>query len=344
MKTPLLSICIATYNRAEYIGKTLESIIPQLTEEVEIVVVDGASTDSTNSVLKHYMATCKQIRYIRLPSKGGIDQDYCKAVEYAHGQMCWLFSDDDLLRPDAIKTVLSESKKGYCLIVVNAQIMSRDLLKILENKRLRISKNETYDALKFEELFHRIIPYVSFIGCVVINRDLWLQRDKKQYLGTEFVHIGVIFQAPLPAQTLVIAEPYITIRYGNSQWSTRALEIWMFKWPSLIWSLKYISQKVRQKHQVNTYWLILKNIIVFRAGGGYSLKDYREWFASKKSSLWLRIGALFIALIPGVFINLIMQVYYKMIKKEAWMSIYFLENSKYNIFKRRKLSFLTSLF
>lgn len=30
--TPILSICIATYNRAEYIGETLERIIPQITE------------------------------------------------------------------------------------------------------------------------------------------------------------------------------------------------------------------------------------------------------------------------------------------------------------------------
>ena len=49
MKSPLLSICIATYNRADFIGETLDSIIRQLTDEVEIVVVDGASTDATRT-------------------------------------------------------------------------------------------------------------------------------------------------------------------------------------------------------------------------------------------------------------------------------------------------------
>ena len=51
MTSPLLSICIATHNRADYIGETLDSIIPQLTDEVEIVVVDGASTDATRTVM-----------------------------------------------------------------------------------------------------------------------------------------------------------------------------------------------------------------------------------------------------------------------------------------------------
>ena len=54
MTKPRLSVCVATYNRAEYIGETLESIIPQLTDEVEIVVVDGASTDGTSTVVKGY--------------------------------------------------------------------------------------------------------------------------------------------------------------------------------------------------------------------------------------------------------------------------------------------------
>ena len=41
MTQPLLSICIATYNRARFIGETLDSIIPQVTPAVEIVIVDG---------------------------------------------------------------------------------------------------------------------------------------------------------------------------------------------------------------------------------------------------------------------------------------------------------------
>ncbi|MCL0030156.1 glycosyltransferase [Thermodesulfovibrionales bacterium] len=324
-----LSICIATYNRAEYIGETLESIIPQITDEVEIVIVDGASTDDTSTVVKSYMEACKQIRYIRLPSKGGIDQDYCTAVEHARGEMCWLFPDDDLLKPNAINTVLDETKKGYSLIVVNAQVMNKDFSKILEDRRVQIDTNEIYLESELELLFHRAISYMSFIGCVVINRDLWLQREKKRYFGTEFIHIGVIFQAPLPAPAIVIAEPYITIRYGNAQWTPRAFEIWMFKWPNLLCSFAHISEQVRQECQQTRPWQRLKGIIIYRAKGAYSLKEYKKWFGSKDLSLWWRMGALFIAIMPCFFVNVVVLSYFKTIKKEALMSIYDLENSKY---------------
>ena len=317
MTKPLLSICIATHNRAEYIGETLESIIPQVTDEVEIVVVDGASTDGTSTVVKGYIEACKQIRYIRLSSKGGVDQDYCKAVEHAQGEMCWLFTDDDLLKSDAIGTVLNEVHKGYSLIVVNAQVMNKDVSKLISNKLLKIKANELYDELTFEKLFCRVIPYMSFIGCVVINRDLWLQREKKLYFGTEFIHVGVIFQAHLPSPALVVADPYITIRFGNAQWTTRAFEIWMYKWPKLLCSFADISEQVRKQYQKTHSWRILKNIIIHRSKKEYTLKEYQKWLASEDSALWWRAVTLFLAIVPSVIVKFAMLSYFKMVNKEA---------------------------
>lgn len=316
MKTPLLSICIATYNRAGYIGETLKSIIPQVTQEVEIVVVDGASTDSTRAVVERYADACKQIRYIRLPVKGGVDQDYCKVVEYAQGEMCWLFTDDDLLKPDAIRTVLNEAKKGYSLIVVNAQVMNEDFSKLIFNKLLKMNNDEIFSALELEPLFCRVVVYMSFIGCVVINRDLWLQREKERYFGTEFIHVGVIFQAPLPSPALVVAEPYITIRLGNAQWTSRAFGIWMYKWPELLCSFADISEQARQKYQRTPSWYRLKRFIVHRARREYTLKEYQKWLALEDSPPWWRMVTLFIAIVPSAIVEFAIVSYVKKFNKE----------------------------
>jgi abequosyltransferase len=367
MTKPRLSICIATYNRARYIGETLESVVSQITDEVEVVVADGASTDATESIVKGFTERCSQIRYIRLPSKGGVDADYCKAVELAKCEYCWLFPDDDLLKPGAIKAVLDEVAKGYSLIVVNAQVMNVDFSEVLEEKRIQIDANEIYSETELERLFKRAASYMSFIGCIVINRNLWLRREKNPYLGTEFVHVGVIFQAPLPSPALIIAKPYITIRLGNAQWTPRAFEIWLFKWPNLLGSFTHIPERARQEYLKTRSWGILKNIIMYRAMGAYSLKGYKKWFASKDSSLWWRFVVLLIAIIPACLVNLFLLSYFKMmrtfvslfmtimpahlantlrlpyfkkIKKEALIAIYCLENNENNIMKivRRKKS------
>jgi len=330
MIKPLLSICIATYNRAEYIGETLESIIPQVTDEVEIVVVDGASTDATGAVVQNYAKTCKQLNYIRLPSKGGVDQDYCKAVEHAHGEMCWLFPDDDLLMPGAIRTVLDEAENGYSLIVVNAQVKNKKFSTTITDRLLNIYSDEIYSELKLEQLFQSVISYMTFIGCVVINRELWLDREKNSYFGTEFIHVGVVFQAPLPAPALVIAEPFITIRYGNAQWMSRNFEIWLYKWPNLLNSFKHISKRLRQKYQMAKAWPKLKYIIISRAKGTYSLTEYQRWFVSKDSSFWWKMVSLCIAIMPCSLVNKVILSCFKMMKKDSLITIYDLENANFN--------------
>jgi abequosyltransferase len=331
MTKPRLSICIATFNRAEYIGKTLESIIPQVTDDIEIVIADGASTDNTSDAVKRYADSCKQINYIRLASKGGVDQDFCKAVEHAKGEYCWLFSDDDLLKPGAISAVLNETVKGYSLIVVNAQVMSGDFSQVIENKHLLIDTNEIFSPSQTEQLFNRAVEYMSFIGCVVIKRDLWMQREKKRYFGTEFIHIGVIFQEALPAAALIIAEPYIMIRGGNAQWTQRTFEIWLFKWANLLYSFTNLSESARKNYRPKPSLAKLKNIIAIRATGTYSLKDYHKYFASKDSPLWWRLVTLIIALLPACIVNLAVITYFKTLKKEARMDIYYLQHNENNI-------------
>ena len=80
MTTPRLSISIPTYNFGKFIGEMLDSILPQVTDEVEVLVVDGASTDDTEGVARKRQERFPLLKYYRLPKKGGIDRDMAKAV------------------------------------------------------------------------------------------------------------------------------------------------------------------------------------------------------------------------------------------------------------------------
>ena len=200
-----LSICIATLNRARFIGETLESIIAQLTEGVEIVVLDGASKDDTQQVVEQYAAACPSLRYIRQDRNNGVDQDFDHAVELAAGEFCWLMTDDDLLNPGAVRSVLDALRPEVSLVVVNSEVYNADFSELIEESRLPFSEDRTYRSDEIDRLLRETGGYLTFIGAVVIRRSVWLERDRRTYYGTLFIHVGVIFQKPLPGEVRMIA-------------------------------------------------------------------------------------------------------------------------------------------
>ena len=82
-----LSICIATRNRGEFIGETLESIAAQCTSSVEIVVLDGASSDNTEQVVRALQNAMPALRYFRQEKNGGVDRDDDAVVGLALGRL-----------------------------------------------------------------------------------------------------------------------------------------------------------------------------------------------------------------------------------------------------------------
>lgn len=277
-----LSICIATFNRAGFIGETLDAILPQLTRNVELVVVDGASVDCTAEVMADYVRRFPAIVYRRETENCGVDRDFDKAVQYANGDYCWLMSDDDILVADAIATVLGRLADEPELVVVNAEVWSKDLSVTLKPRQLAVSADCDFGPQDHERLFAASASYLSFIGAVVIRRATWMGRERTRYFGSLFIHVGVIFQPPQIGYAKIIARPLIRIRYGNAMWTARGFEIWIDKWPNLIWSFAQFTAETRSgitaRHPANS----LKVLLHYRAIGAFGRAEYRSMLADRR--------------------------------------------------------------
>jgi abequosyltransferase len=325
---PLLSICIATLNRAAFIGETLESILSQCTDQVEVVIVDGASTDGTDAIVRELQKQWPNLRYCRLSKNGGVDQDYCATVQMATGRYCWLMSDDDVLKDGAIAAVLAAVRNDYELIIVNAEVRNFDLSRVVEQRRLPFSADRMYAPEDMDKLFIDIGDYLTFIGCVVIKRSVWLERKREPYFGSNFIHIGVIFQCAMRTPVLVIATPYIAIRYGNATWMPREFEIWMHKWPSLVNSLTGLSESARQRSHFGVWRLT--SLLFFRAKGSYSIREYRRWLSPAALPRNKKLAARLIALLPGPVVNALGVFYYSSIYRRSPLPLMDMRQSRYH--------------
>lgn len=325
-----LTIAITTRNRATFIGETLDSILPQLTAEVELLVLDGASTDNTPEVIAQYQHRCPALRYVRLHANNGPDRDFNNSVEMSSAEYCWLMTDDDLLHPEAVRAVLGAIDQDEpSLIIVNAEVRNADLSKVLEPRRLSTLRDESFDGAERERLFVRTASYLSFIGAVVIKRRVWLERDRESYFGSLFVHFGVIFQHALPGTARIIAEPLISIRYGNALWRSAEFEVWMFKWPALVWSFAGISDRAKESVCRLEPWRKLTTLIFLRAKGSYSYDTYRTWICPRVKGFARRMSAA-IACLPGPLTNMLAVLYCSTVRRGSPMMRIELRNSRYH--------------
>jgi glycosyltransferase involved in cell wall biosynthesis len=288
---------------------------------VEVIVVDGASPDSTPEVIGRFAVRWPALRYYRENENSGVDMDYDKAVGYAKGEYCWLMTDDDVLVPGAVRRVLAALERRPDLVVVNAEVRNLDLSEKLEGPRLDVQEDLEYDENLGDEFFRRTANYLSFIGSVVIRRDVWLARDRASYYGTLFIHVGVIFQGPAFGKIEVIAQPLIMIRNGNAMWTPRAFEIWSFKWPELLWSFGGFSEATKRSVCVREPWRGIRYLLFHRALGSYSMGEFRKYLAGVARG-WSRVFAWLAARCPGPLANLAAVIYYGLFKRRSRVAVY----------------------
>jgi glycosyltransferase involved in cell wall biosynthesis len=309
MERTILSICITTLNRASFIGQTLDSILAQITDEVEIVVVDGASTDGTENILRNYQRKYPQLRYFRMERNSGVDRDYDRSVTEARGKYCWFMSDDDVLVPDAIRVVLNAIRKEYSVVVVNAEDWNADFTRQLGGGRLRDNIDRIYAPADNDSFFMDVAHHLSFIPALVIRREIWLERERERYFGSWFAHVGVVFQAPLPRDAFVIGKPLIVIRNDNISWGSRIFEIWMFRWPDLVWSLPNYPDTMKQiicPRNPSGKWRIL---FAHRALAAYSQEEYRNLVRRRIPSWRHRMIPFAISIVPVRIANFLSFIY-----------------------------------
>lgn len=104
MKTPLLSVVIPTWNRARLVRDAIDSALVQREGEVEVIVVDDASTDSTAELLEREFGD--RIRLLRLEHRRGPGGARNAGARLARGEFVAFLDSDDLWLPGKLDAEL----------------------------------------------------------------------------------------------------------------------------------------------------------------------------------------------------------------------------------------------
>lgn len=116
---PIVTIIMATYNRARFIGEALQSIQNQSFINWECLIIDDGGTDNTSEVVTPFLKEDSRFRFLKRPDsyKKGLPGCRNYGLDIAQGDFVIFFDDDDFVHPDNLKICLKElhdSRKDFC--------------------------------------------------------------------------------------------------------------------------------------------------------------------------------------------------------------------------------------
>jgi len=99
---PLISLILPSFNQASYLVQCIQSIINQNFDDVEIIVMDGGSTDCSKEIIERY---CKHFVYWQSKSDGGQANAIHEGILLAKSDWITWLNSDDILLPNALATI-----------------------------------------------------------------------------------------------------------------------------------------------------------------------------------------------------------------------------------------------
>jgi glycosyltransferase involved in cell wall biosynthesis len=135
--SPLVTIAIPTYNRAEgYLRQALESACKQTYPHLEVLVADNCSQDHTAALVASLRDA--RIRYVKHPVNIGAANNFNFCVREAKGRYFLLLCDDDLIDADFVETCLSaaQSNADVGIIRTGVRVIDADNRVISERPNL----------------------------------------------------------------------------------------------------------------------------------------------------------------------------------------------------------------
>jgi glycosyltransferase involved in cell wall biosynthesis len=121
---PLVSILLANYNYANYIGQSIESVLQQTYSRWELIICDDGSTDNSVAVIESYLQRDHRIRLVRKPN-GGHTSVLNMAFSCSSGDIICFLDSDDLYLPRKLTIVV-----GACTSQPDAGLIVHRVIRV----------------------------------------------------------------------------------------------------------------------------------------------------------------------------------------------------------------------
>ncbi|MCH4821589.1 glycosyltransferase family 2 protein [Gramella lutea] len=110
---PRISVIVPNYNHARFLRQRLESVFNQTYLNIEVIILDDASTDASRKVIDEFSTHPKLSKLLLNKSNSGSPfKQWKKGIELARGDYIWIAESDDYCKPDFLEKIVAFLKEN----------------------------------------------------------------------------------------------------------------------------------------------------------------------------------------------------------------------------------------
>lgn len=167
----MVSIIIPIYNPGEALRRCLDSVINQSFRDIEIILVNDGSTDSSGLICRQYASKDKRIKYIE-QHNAGVSIARNKGITNASGEYIAFIDSDDYVDNDYVLSMLNAISISNADIVIQGLKSIRcDELVGIESFTDGVFKVETLSEETFDRIFYFCGPYCKLFKSSIIKEN-----------------------------------------------------------------------------------------------------------------------------------------------------------------------------
>lgn len=207
MNQPLVSICIPTYNGEKFIAEALCSAINQTYRNIEIIISDDASNDSTLKIVNEIISNSNRPFAVYNHKPSGIGANWNNCIRKAKGEYIKFLFQDDLLRVDCVEKMIALAMLNkniglvYCKRIIIHDPNNKEHLKwiqycgILHKYWYKLDVKEGFvdgkDYLSDLNLMYKSLNKIGEPTAVLLNKAIfkkigYFDKNLRQSLDIEF--------------------------------------------------------------------------------------------------------------------------------------------------------------
>jgi glycosyltransferase involved in cell wall biosynthesis len=197
---PCVSVIMPTYNRADYLQRSISSYINQVYKDSELIVVDDGSEDDTFVIVHKFMQAHDNIRYIK-HSHRKLSLSKNAGIRAATGKFIAFLDSDDEYKPDYLqkRVELMEADQGIDLVQGQAIIIGDQYVKDRNNPSRKIHLSECHIGPTFFGKTELFIALGGFDKNITYSEDsLFWEKAALHYKTKKFDHPGYIYYRDTP--------------------------------------------------------------------------------------------------------------------------------------------------